>query len=476
MAQSICMTPERELLWLRRLRDLTSALARESSRGGLVERILDAALELTDAERGYLVLVQGGDIRVQASRGVGKAELSAADHPSRRVVQRTLMDGRGLITSHAENTELLGATSLAVNQVTSVACVPLVWRERRVGVLYLETRDPAGAFAQEHLPILSTFADQAAVALEFVDEVLEPRQSRLVGSSLALTQLRSMLERFAHSNELVLISGESGVGKEIVARTLHELSRPEESFVAEACGAFSPTLWESELFGHVRGAFSGAHEDRDGLFRQAGAGTLFLDEVADLPLPLQAKLLRVLQEREVRPLGGQTSLPIACRVIASTRHDLQRLVREGQFREDLFYRLDVLRVTVPPLRERTEDIPQLLQHFSASKRPLRLSARALELLLAWHWPGNVRELENEVQRLEALKVEEVTAPHLSADIRGSHGLSRSPDLAGKTLGEAEGALVEQALHNAGGNKARAARILGIPRSSLYRLLDRHGLR
>jgi transcriptional regulator with GAF, ATPase, and Fis domain len=474
------MNPERELLWLRRLRDLTRSLAREAEHAGLIERILDAALELADAERGYVVLVDpGGDIRVRASRGIGKAELSQADHPSRRVVQRTLTGRSGLITSRDENADLLGVTSLSVNQVTSVACVPLRCRNRSRGVVYLETRDPNKAFDAHDLPILSTFADQAALALEFVEELAEPQPivRRLIGSSLAMTQLRACLERVARSDELVLISGASGVGKELAARTLHDLSRPGKPFVGEACGALSPTLWESELFGHVRGAFSGAESDRAGLFELAEDGTLFLDEVADLPLALQAKLLRVLQEREVRPLGARSSVPIRARFVASTRHDLKQLVGEGSFREDLFYRLDVLRVRVPPLRERSEDIPELVEHFSSqSPRKLGISPRAVELLCAWHWPGNVRELENEVARLHAMQVKEITAPHLSSGIAGSRGLTRSPDLAGKTLGEAEQRLVEQALADAGGNKARAARLLGIPRTSIYRLMDRHGLR
>lgn len=474
------MDPTRELLWLRRLRDLTQALAQEAERSGLIERILDAALELTDAERGYLVLVDPErGLSVRASRGLGKSELSQKDHPSRRVVQRTLQSATGVVTSRASDVDLLGVTSLSLQQVTSVAAVPLRSRATVMGALYLEVRDSSRALSEEDLPILSTFADQAGLALEFVEDLAEPRPriQRLVGSSLAMTRLRALLERVADSDELVLISGESGVGKELVARTLHELSRGAAPFVAESCGALSPSLWESELFGHVKGSFSGADQDREGLFTTAGSGTLFLDEVADLPLLLQAKLLRVIQEREVRPLGAHQAVPVRCRFVASTRKDLRELVAEGQFREDLYYRLDVLRVPVPALRERLEDIPELVAHFIETKNPgTKISQRALELLSAYHWPGNVRELAHELERLAAMGVEEVTAPQLPSELRESHGLATSPDLAGKTLGEAEARLVEQALADAGGNKARAARILGVPRSSLYRLLDRHGLR
>lgn len=485
-AKRLLVDPHRELLWLRRLRDLTRAFAQEVQRATLIERVLDAALELTDAQRGFLVLAGERGFAVHTSRGIGRAELEEAADPSRRVVQRALSEG-SVVTSRERDVELLNVTSLAMRSVSSVAAVALSLGGRPVGALYLETHAPEHRFSSEDLPILETFAEQAALALEFVDELREgdphAPEATLVGSSLAMDKLRALIERVGASSEHVLITGESGSGKELAARALHEASQrgraPHERgpFLAESCGALSSSLWESELFGHVRGAFSGADADREGLFVLAGRGTLLLDEVADFPLGVQAKLLRALQEREVRPLGSSEAVPVRCRVVATTRFDLRALVAEGRFREDLFYRLDVLRVPVPPLRERPEDIPALVAHFSAARggKP-RISKRALELLQAWHWPGNVRELAHELERLHALDVEEVTTPQLGEHLRSSAGLARTPELAGKTLGQAERVLVEEALETAGGNKARAARILGVSRPSFYRLLDRHGLR
>lgn len=481
------MNPDREILWLRRLRDLTQALGTELERPKLIERILDAALELAEADRGFLVLVKpGGGLKIRAARGIGQVELERKDHPSRRVVKRTLSSKEGFATSRETDVVLLQATSLSLRAVTSVVSVPLLLRGSVSGVLYLESSRTEHAFGTDDLPILTTFANQAALALEFVEDLAEPipeEEHELIGSSLAMDRLRTLISRVATSKELVLITGESGVGKEVVAKRLHALGQAQSSardrgpFVAESCGAFSETLWESELFGHKKGSFSGAAFDRDGLFVQAGHGTLFLDEVADLSLAQQAKLLRALQEREVRPIGAASPEPIHCRVLASSRESLRELVSSGHFREDLYYRLDVLRVEVPPLRDRLEDLPELVEHFvSKQAGRLRLSQRALELLAAWHWPGNVRELKHELERLHALGVEEVTTPHLPDRLQRSDGLVRTPDLVGKTLGEAEAALVAQALENAQGNKARAARILGISRPSLYRLLDRHGLR
>ncbi len=273
--------------------------------------------------------------------------------------------------------------------------------------------------------------------------------------------------------------GESGTGKELVAREIHARgSRPHAPFLSENCAAVAETLLESELFGHARGAFTGATSDRPGLFQLAGEGTLLLDEVGDMSLAMQSKLLRVLQERRVRPVGSGALQPVRCRVIAATHRDLRRRVEEGSFREDLYYRLDVLRLTVPPLRARADDVPLLLDHFARALggQPLALSPRAAKLLASYSWPGNVRELGNEVRRLLSLGARRISARQLSGEIQEGRGVSRAEaPFAGKTLGEVEQAMVEAALRDCGGNKARAARQLGIPRSTLYHLLERYGL-
>src|SRR5262249_36872336 len=270
----------------------------------------------------------------------------------------------------------------------------------------------------------------------------------------------------------VLIIGESGTGKELIARTIHEASpRRDRAFVAVNCTTLSETLLESELFGHVKGAFTGAIERRPGLFLEANRGTVFLDEVGHRSLPMQAKLLRVLQEQEVKPVGGTDTVPVDVRVVAATHQDLEALARAGRFRTDLYYRLHVVALRVPPLRERREDIPVLAEHFlreyaAASDRPIRgFSPPAMQSLLAHSWPGNVRELENVVERAVALApgliVEESDLPEKL--VVPARAASLTPQTDRQTLEETIRRHVIEVLDQVHGNKSEAARVLGIPR-------------
>jgi transcriptional regulator with PAS, ATPase and Fis domain len=288
----------------------------------------------------------------------------------------------------------------------------------------------------------------------------------------------AQLDRCARSRAPVLVTGESGSGKELVARELHARGlAPGAPFLSESCGAIAETLLESELFGHQKGAFTGADCDRPGLFVRAGSGTLFLDEVADTSAVMQAKLLRVLQEGVARPVGGDDVVPVRCRVIVACNQDLRELVRAGRFREDLYYRLDVLRLRVPPLRERRDDIPALVRDVidrEGEGRALELTPEAVGALVAHDWPGNVRELENEVRRLLALGLPRVGLEHLSLDVRGEPAV-RAVTFQGKTIPQVEREMVAAALKRAAGNKSRAARELGVSRGALYQLIARHGL-
>jgi DNA-binding NtrC family response regulator len=305
----------------------------------------------------------------------------------------------------------------------------------------------------------------------------------IIGSHPAMVELYKLVSRVAGTKSSVLIAGESGTGKELIARTIHEASpRSDRPFVAVNCTSLSETLLESELFGHVKGAFTGAIERRPGLFLEANRGTVFLDEVGDMSLSMQAKLLRVLQEEEVKPVGGNETIPVDVRVVAATHQDLEALVRAGRFRMDLYYRLHVVAFHVPPLRERREDIPILAEHFlreyaRRSNRVLRgFSPRAMDALLAHHWPGNVRELENVVERAVALapgsRVEESDLPDkLIVRARTAAPEPRAESRA--TLDEVARGYVLQVLDQVGGNKSEAARILGIPRRTLYRMLERY---
>ena len=305
----------------------------------------------------------------------------------------------------------------------------------------------------------------------------------IAGDSPAIRETIEMIHRVAPSDATVLVTGESGTGKELVARALHALSpRCDLPFVAVNCAAMPAPLLESELFGHVRGAFTDAKRSRPGLFVQAGGGTLFLDEVGEMPLEMQVKLLRVLQERRLRPVGGDEEVAFDARVITATNRDLETEVEEKRFREDLFYRINVVAVPVPPLRARAGDILVLAQYFltriaARSGKPVEgISAPAARMLMDYDWPGNVRELENSMERAVALcRLAEITVDDLPIKIRDHRSANivisaESPaDLI--TMAEMERRYVRQVLEAAGGNKTHAARILGMDRRSLYRRLD-----
>jgi DNA-binding NtrC family response regulator len=324
-------------------------------------------------------------------------------------------------------------------------------------------------------------------------EVDQARGVDIVGQSQRLKALLGLADRVAQSDASVLIQGESGTGKELLARLIHRSgARAAGPFVAFDCSALAPSLVESELFGHVKGAFTGADRARRGLFREAHGGTLFLDEIGDVPPEIQTKLLRVLQEREVKPVGGDEVAKIDVRIVGATNRDLRQLVREGRFREDLYYRLAVFPLEVPPLRERREDIPSLVAHFLARRhgRPSRISADALARLAGYHWPGNIRELENVVERAAILCDGDEIRPHdlpplegvrLSAAGSAQAAMGEVPlgrplkQVVADAVRAVEKQAIADALHRCAGSVSKAARLLGISRASCYNKLKAHGL-
>jgi two-component system response regulator HydG len=321
-------------------------------------------------------------------------------------------------------------------------------------------------------------------------EVDAARGIEIVGHSARMKALLSITERVAQSEASVLITGESGTGKELLARYIHRGGlRSSGPFVAFDCSALAPSLVESELFGHEKGAFTGAQRSRRGLFREAHGGTLFLDEFGDVPAGIQTKLLRVIQEREVKPVGGDEVVKIDVRIVGATNRDLRQLVREGKFREDLYYRIAVFPLEVPPLRERREDIPALVAHFLGRRRgqPSKISAEALSRLVAYQWPGNIRELENVVERAAILcENEEIRLPDLpsleavtAAPSDGAFGQVALGRPLKEVVADAVRAVERQALRDAlrrcDGSPARAARVLGISRASFYNKLKTHGI-
>jgi Nif-specific regulatory protein len=388
----------------------------------------------------------------------------------------------------------------------SMICVPLKTRKGVIGVLYALNK-LEGEFTPKEAMLLEILSGTIAVAIENADlygeikqyvSSLEKENIRLksevqdrynvqgiIGSSAPMRSVFDMLDRVAGSTTSVLIQGPTGTGKELIAKVIHYNSPlKNKPFVAENCGALSENLLESELFGHVRGAFTGAIADKKGLFELAEGGTVFLDEIADIPMPMQVKLLRVLQEGQVRPVGGSHYLKVNFRLLTSSNRDLLEEVKKGNFRDDLFYRIQVFPIIMPPLAERKEDIPLLVTHFleklaNKLNRPIkRLTRQALNYLMQFSWPGNVRELENEIERALTLAGEdsEIKEEYLSDKITGLGEKVAATGLGDLTLQEVtekiERQMVTRALRKTGGNRTQAARILGLTRQGLLNKIAR----
>ena len=413
-----------------------------------------AALDLLVANEDIGVLVS--DHRMQPMTGIELLTRAEARWPSVR---------RMLLTAYSDRDLLLQAIQLG--KVHDYVLKP--WRVEELGIRLRA--------------LLDRFKRQEALARAEVerdllrDEVRQRDPLELVGLDGGLSPLRIILDRVAPTESTVMIRGESGTGKELVAREVHRRSmRAERPFVRVNCAAFSEGILESELFGHEAGSFTGAKQTRKGRFEQADGGTLFLDEIGDVSPAVQVRLLRVLQERELERVGGNRTVKVSIRVIAATHRDLEGMVRAGAFRQDLFFRLNVVPLEIPPLRARPSDLPALTRHFlgyfsrQLGKR-LDLSAAALDSLTRYDWPGNVRELRNVVERAAVLadpitvlepedfSFDMATLPAAAPPVAGSGSIFEE-------IAEAEAERIRDALRKAGGSKARAARILGIPRTTL----------
>jgi len=463
----------------------------------VIEVLLDRALELLGAERGAVLLARpGGGLEVVLSRHVEPETERDAIALSRTILDRARGGEAILAADPASDPRFAGAHSVRMFAIRAVLCVPLRTRTGMVGAVYVDSRAPGRRFTGEDLRFLEALAHHAALALENVRERLRlaeenerlraqldrrDRLGPLVGASPAMQEVYRKIEEMAPTGFPVLVLGESGTGKELVARTLHRHGpAPDGPFVAVNCAALPASILESTLFGHEKGAFTGADRARPGLVERAHGGTLFLDEIGELPPEIQAKFLRVLETREVQRLGAAAPRPVDFRLVAATNRDLQEEVREGRFREDLYYRLDVLRIALPPLRDRIEDLPLLVEHLlgklEESFGPLRVHPETLARLASWRWPGNVRELENVLRRL---------ALRARAGVIGPEALAADPEMAerfgvtaapGPTrLEEAEREAIRRALELTRGHRERAARLLGIGRATLFRKIRRYGL-
>ena len=403
---------------------------------------------------------------------------------------------------------------LAIQQdfiTRSMICVPLQTRSGVIGVLYALNKLHDGQFIPKEVRLLEILSGTIAVSIEgvrFCGEIkqyadsLEKENVRLksevqgrfnlqgiIGSSDAMQCVFALMEKVIDTPTTVLITGETGTGKELIAKIIHYNGPMQDKpFVAENCGALSENLLESELFGHVKGAFTGAIADKKGLFELADGGTVFLDEIVDMPHSMQTKLLRVLQEGVIRPVGGSHYHKVKFRLISSSNRDLAEEVKKGRFREDLLYRIQVFPIVLPPLRERIEDIPLLASHFferfakKLNKPQGRLSPRALQVLMHYDWPGNVRELENEIERALTLAGDdrEIKVEYISDRMKASGSHASPASQTQLSLPEAtqqlERQMVVKTLRQTDGNRSRAARILGLTRQGLLNKITRYNIK
>ncbi len=473
----------------------------------LPERVLDVGLELVGGERAaFFRIDKEGALRIDLARPEG-AEFSAI---SRSVVRDALVERRSVVHQGRVAREGLERQSILDLDLETVVATPLLAGERLLGVLYLDGSQ-AGQFGRNDVPVLEVFSRLAAAAMLRLEELEEARDEtrqlqaeneelrgalgertqfgRILAASPAMLGVIDRLRRMTRYRSTVRVTGETGTGKELIARALHtESPWADQPFVAINCGAIPENLLEAELFGHVKGAFTGAEQSRAGLFEQADGGTLFLDEVGEMPHSLQVKLLRVLEAGELRRVGGQGDIRVDVRVIAATHVDLEERVSRKEFREDLYYRLNVLTVDLPPLRDRPEDVTLLAEHFLglyAERLGLeapRFTAAALRRLEAEAWPGNIRQLEKCIERSLALfdGGPRMGEEHLALDAPrpGAHPAADSP--ADETLKalviRVEREKIAATLAQCGGRVNRAAERLGISRQYLHRKLKALGLR
>ncbi|MBI4602261.1 MAG: sigma 54-interacting transcriptional regulator [Planctomycetes bacterium] len=511
------MRSRRNLRILKSFSELMRSLADHQ---GLLEAAMDTVFDNLEVKRGFIgFFTPEGSLEIRVDRNQGarvlarEARSAAGDARgagdlsfSRSIVERVRREGVALLFSavpeeaqgpaappdpRSPEAKALESRSMVRLNIKSAMCLPLFRGEQVAGALYLDNRDRSESFSQEDLYFATILSHLISLALEkeelyerIRDENIELKtilhqKNRLVGLSPAMKDVHRKLKRVAGFDTTVLIVGESGTGKELVARAIHDRSpRRGNPFVAVNCAAIPETLLESELFGYApKSGISGSDpKGKPGKFELAHGGTLFLDEIGDMSLQTQAKILRVLEDKVVDRLGGMEGLRVDLRIVAATNKVLEDAVAAGGFREDLYYRLKVFKIDLPPLRERRDDILPLCQHFltvhqTDSRGPLELSPRARELLLGYHWPGNIRELKNTIEQAVLLASGRMIYPeHLPGDLRRND--IPQPFC---TLAEIEAQHIGRVLQSVNWNKRRAAEVLGINRSTLYEKIRLYGI-
>jgi len=459
----------------------------------LQTQILSLIFEALPAERGAILLDEHVKERFASVFAMDRGgRMKQPLRISRTIARQVLEQGLAILGADVPASNgLAGVDSLVNSQVRSLLCVPLMLLQKVTGCIYLDTTRPADRFDQDHLQLVTAMAGPAAIALDNARrwQWLEQENLRLttemqldhnlVGESAPMKEVYQLLARVAPKDSTVLIQGESGTGKELAARAIHRNSpRAGKPFVAINCGAIPEGLVESELFGHERGAFTGAHAQKKGRLEVADGGVVFLDEVGDLLPAVQVKLLRVLQEREFERVGGNRSIPVDIRLIAASNRNLEQAVKAGEFRSDLYYRLNVVTLEMPPLREHREDIASLAEYFvtkcsaKMKVRPRKIATETMTCLMNYDWPGNVRELEHAMESALVLSTSESIQPEDLPEAIIEKGLSRGDEGSKyhREIKERKKQLIVRAMEEAKGNYTEAARILGVHANYLHRLI------
>jgi Nif-specific regulatory protein len=486
-------------------RDLAAVLRISTAINGikkaeeLQRRVLDMMFEVLPIERGAILL--NGHQSDEFVSGVYRDRESDVNAPfriSRTIARQVLRDGVAVMANDVlHDQQFLPTESIVASQIRSLLCVPLLVFGAKLGLIYADTTRPAAQLDEHHLHLLTAIASVTAVALEHARYVewLEGENRRLqeeiniehdmVGESPRMRDVYQFVSRVAPYESTVLIRGESGTGKELVARAIHRTSkRGNRPFVAINCAALTESLLESELFGHERGAFTGAITQKKGKIEIADGGTLFLDEIGELALPLQAKLLRVLQEREFERVGGTRPIKVDIRLITASNRNLDEAVKSNLFRQDLFFRLNVVSIMLPPLRDRRDDIPLLATYFvqkyarATDRRVVAISPEAYMLLKKYDWPGNVRELQNALERAVVLGSSDHIRPEdlPEALVENNESMDAGVTRYHDAVNTVKRQLILRAIEQAGGNFTEAAKLLDLHPNYLHRLVRNMDLR
>ena len=481
-----------ELSAYRRLYSFSKRLMSNNSTQALLNDLLDEAITITRADKGFLILVENNDLQVKVARNLKHENIQeAVNQLSDSIIAKVVHSRQPLIVSDALNdTEFNSSLSVVNLKLCSVMCVPLLERGELFGILYVGNDSIANLFGSIELDMLTIFASQAALLVQnalllegltkdkqaLEDEIEDMRHGDIIGACDSMRDIFKRLNKVAATDISVLITGETGTGKELVAREIHRRSpRSAKPFVVINCGAIPEDLLESELFGHVRGAFTGAVATKEGKFQAADGGTLFLDEIGEMPAMLQVKLLRALQEHIVTKVGDTHQESVDIRVLAATHRDLSEAIRDGSFREDLYYRLNVVHLDLPPLHKRGEDLiviaKYLLKKFNKEYhgKVRGFSSRALVMMRKYSWPGNIRQLENRIKRAIVLS-EHSLLTETDLELRSEDMQAILPLPEAKELFQRD--YINKILAYNNGNRTKTAQDLGVDPRTIYRHLER----